>query len=276
MYGRGIASIAEVLGCTKEKAQEIMDAFFNAFPDVRKWIDETYAFVRKMGYVTDYSGRRRRLPDVNLPKYSFEIDGKSLSASFNPLLGCKNKYKRDDDPRIVSFRQQLAAAKSFKEITAIKETAKALGITIIDNGNAIAQAERQCVNARIQGGAATLTKLAMIKIYNDEFMKERDAKLIINVHDELLMECPEQYAQECADRLAYDMCQAAIDYGIDIPMKCDADVFEWWYQDQVIGDVKKEMKKKDLIKEVVLADEKYALTDDMIYTFKKIIGGDAA
>lgn len=271
MYGRGIESIAEVLGCTKERAQAILDTFFNGFPEVRKWIDETYAFVRKTGYVTDYSGRRRRLPNVQLPKYSFNINGKNVMDAFNPLLGCKGKYKRDDDPRIISFKKQIESAKSFKEINAIRNNARAVGIDIIDNGNAIAQAERQCVNARIQGGAATLTKLAMIKIYNDEFMQERDAKLIINVHDELLMECPEQYAQECADRLAYDMCQAAVDYGIDIPMKCDADVFEWWYQDQVIGDIKKEMEKKNLIKEVVLAEEKYALTDDMVYKFNKLI-----
>ena len=41
-------------------------------------------------------------------------------------------------------------------------------IEIHDNSGFIAQAERQCVNARIQGGAATMTKISMIKIHKDE------------------------------------------------------------------------------------------------------------
>lgn len=271
MYGRGINSIAEVLGCTKERAQEILDTFFEGFPDVKRWINSTYDFVRKNGYVEDYSGRRRRLPDIFLPKYEVKLDGKEITTDFNPLLYCNGIIKKTVDPRITSYTNRLAKAKTKKEIDEIKAQAKKDKIIIKDNGGFIAQAERQCVNARIQGGAATLTKLAMIKIYNDDFMKERDAHLIINVHDELLIECPEQYAKECAERLAYDMCQAAVDFGIDIPMKCDADIFKWWYQDQVIGDIKKEIESKDLIKEVVLRNEKYALTDDMIYEFSKLI-----
>ena len=271
MYGRGISSIAEVLKCTPEKAQEIMDSFFDSFPSVHEWINSVYESVRKTGYVVDYSGRRRRLDDVLLPKFSVKLKNKALTSDFNPLLHCKGIVTKSDDPRVVKFTKDINAAKSKKEILAVMADAKRCGVEILNNSDKIAKAERQCVNAMIQGGAATLTKLAMILIYNDEFFKERDAKLIINVHDELLMECPIKYAQECADRLAYDMCKAATDFGIDIPMKCDADVFTWWYQDQLLGDILKESDDKDIIPEVIMKNPEWCLTDDMYYEFRRII-----
>ena len=270
MYGRGIASIGEVLGCTKEKAQQILDSFFDGFPDVKKWLDSTDAFAKKYGYVEDYSGRRRRLPDILLPRYDVYDKSEKNYTKENPLLFCSNIIKPTANKKVEEYKKLLKEAKGKKAIDDIKTKAKYDKITIKDNGGFIAKAERQCVNARIQGGAATLTKLAMIKIYNDDFMKQRDAKLLINVHDELLMECPVEYAQECADRLAYDMCQAAIDFGIDIPMKCDADSFHWWYQDQIIGDIKKAIAgdhKKDIPPRPqadVIAEYSQFLTNDML------------
>ncbi len=269
MYGRGIASIAEVLKCSEDKAQEIMDTFFNGFPGVKTWINSVYEFVRANGYVEDYSGRRRRLNDILLPKFTLKLIGKALSSDFNPLLHCKGIVTKNSDPRIIKFTKDLENVKSKKELDAIIAEAKRCGVEVINNSGKISRAERQCVNAAIQGGAATLTKLAMIEIYNDEFMKERDAKLVINVHDELLMECPEKYAEECADRLAYDMCKAATDFGITIPMKCDAGVFRWWYQDKLVSDVKNECKDKDLIPEVVMKEDKWCFTPQMYFELKK-------
>ena len=240
MYGRGINSIAEQLGCSLDEAQEILDSFYKGFPAVKKWIDETYSFVRKNGYVEDYMGRRRRLPDVNLPKYSVSLAKKSVGLDFNPLLLCKGIITKTVDPKIAKYQELLKKA-SYKDIKDIMANAKKDGVTIINNSGLIAQAERQCVNARVQGGASTLTKLATIKIFNDEEMQKYDAHLVINVHDELLMECKEEYAEECAKRLAYDMISVAPENGIDVPMKCDADSFKWWYQDQLIGDVGDEM-----------------------------------
>ena len=96
-----------------------------------------------------------------------------------------------------------------------------------------AQAMRQCFNARIQGSAATLTKLAMVDIANDEKMKQMEAKLIIPVHDELLMECPAFYADEVAVRLPELMCGAALKANDPIPQACDPDVCDRWYSNEM-------------------------------------------
>lgn len=106
-----------------------------------------------------------------------------------------------------------------------------------------AKAMRQCFNARIQGGAASLTKLAMIKINNDELMNKWDAHLIITVHDEVLVECPEQYAELVEERLPKLMVDAAKENGIDIPMKCDPYNVNHWYIDEFTVSVQDEFKK---------------------------------
>jgi len=49
-------------------------------------------------------------------------------------------------------------------------------------------AERQAINAPIQGSAADIIKLAMIEIHNEIKMKNIDAKMLLQVHDELIFE----------------------------------------------------------------------------------------
>ena len=58
MYGRGVASIAEQIGGTFQEAQQITNDFFNAYPNVKKWIEETKKSAYQLGYVEDIYGRR--------------------------------------------------------------------------------------------------------------------------------------------------------------------------------------------------------------------------
>ena len=81
--------------------------------------------------------------------------------------------------------------------------------------------------------AATLTKLAMIDIANDQLMKDCQAKLIIPVHDELLVECPAYYADQVYERLPQLMVSAAKKGGIEIPQKCDPYCVDRWYADEM-------------------------------------------
>lgn len=94
-----------------------------------------------------------------------------------------------------------------------------------------AQAERQCFNARVQGGAGSLTKLAMVNIYNDPLLRSLDAKLIISVHDEVLVECPAYYADQVEKRLPELMIGAAKQVGDDLPQDCDPYNVSRWYAD---------------------------------------------
>ena len=93
MYGRGVASIAEQINGTVEEAQKIIDDFYTGFPKVKDWIAKTEADAKVNGYVEDLWGRRRRLPDIKLPKYTVKYEKESTT--FNPILYTKGIYSSE-------------------------------------------------------------------------------------------------------------------------------------------------------------------------------------
>ena len=250
LYGRGAASIAEQIGESYEEAQTIIDNFYKSFPKVKKWMDDSVNFAKKYGYVTDLWGRRRRLPDIQLPKY--DIKDKKANSLFNPLLICKDREIKSN--LVDKYKKKLSGVKYRKDIEKIKQEALKEGIEIKDNSGFISQAERQCVNARIQGSAASMTKQAMLNIYNDSELNRLGFKLLINVHDELIGECPKENAEECAKRLEEVMKSAAKDK-CSCPFKCDADISERWYYNEECAELKKSLNS--LIKSGLTQEEAF-------------------
>lgn len=242
MYGRGCASIAEQIGCSIPEAQRIIDTFFESFPKVKDWVTKTEQDAKRLGYVEDYWGRRRRLPDIMKPKYTIIAKGEdtSLSRDFNPLLGALGLVKNTHGTLTEKWLNVLSKMKGRKEYEQIKQNAAKEGVTIIDNGAFIAQAERQCVNARIQGSAATLTKLAMIEVFNDKMLKDLGFRLLLAVHDELIGECPIENVEKAAERLSYVMVNAGVKNNVDTPMKCDAEIEDHWYLNEYKTLIRKE------------------------------------
>lgn len=78
--------------------------------------------------------------------------------------------------------------------------------------------------------SADMTKKAMIAINNDNLLKEWDFHLLLQVHDEVIGECPIENANKCAERLSYLMIESAKEK-ISVPMKCDAEITKVWYGD---------------------------------------------
>ncbi|HJB65052.1 MAG TPA: DNA polymerase I [Candidatus Mailhella merdavium] len=92
-----------------------------------------------------------------------------------------------------------------------------------------ALAERQAVNTLIQGSAADIIKLAMLAVHEDEKLRSLSARLILQVHDELLLEVPEEYGQEAGERLAALMSNLE-NRGVhlDVPLVVDWGVAHDW------------------------------------------------
>lgn len=231
-YGMGPKKLSEDMHCSLDEAVKIVEDFHTGFPEVSDWMRKTEEEACQKGYVEDFWGRRRRLPDLLLPEYSFKMENKK---SFNPLIGSSGN--KIDEELINKYKNRLKNI-SFKDYDKVKQEAKKEGLEIIKNGGFISRAKRQCVNARIQGSAATMTKKAMIAIYNDDLMKKYNFRLLIGVHDELIGQCDEQYAKEASDRLVYLMKTCALD--LNVPIKCDPTIEKHWYEEEYSKNIVKE------------------------------------
>lgn len=241
LYGRGAKSVGEQIGKTLEEAQDIITKFFSAFPKVQQWINGSIDSAHKLGYVEDIAGRRRRLPDTQLPKYKI-TDKNQSQDKFNPLLECTNKFSGKDNPNIEKYKKLLENIKYRKDYEKIQQDALKEGIEIHDNTGFIAQAERQAVNSRVQGGAATLTKNALIAIHNDQRLKDIGAYLVNTVHDEILIEVPEENSKLAEKYLVENMVESAKKLVTNVPMKCDTYNVNCWYIDEYFTLIESEFK----------------------------------
>ena len=238
-YGMTVSSLAKSIKSSVKDAQAVLDSFYDGFPAVKRWRDDTIASCHRLGYVEDWAGRRRRLPDIMLPKY--EVKGKG-NGEFNPFLGC---HDRELDPKVrEKWLARMDKAKSYAQAQDVRADAKAAGIEIASNVSRINGAERQCVNSRVQGGAASMTKHAMAAIANDPELKRLGFRLLIQVHDEVIGEAPEENAKEAADRLTYVMSHC-MDGLFNVPFKCDADVSKHWYWNVYSATLRDEAARKE-------------------------------
>lgn len=242
MYGMGPGSLASAINGTIQDAQKIIDDFYRGFPKVKQWIDETYKNAKTLGFVEDMWGRRRRLPDIQLPKFEIITENSDNNVEFNPILNTLGLVQKTQDPKIEKYNKLLNEAINNKELSRIKDMAKREKVTINDNGGFISRAERQCVNARVQGGAATMSKRAMIKVHHDEELKNLGFRLMLAVHDELIGECPKENAQLVADRLCDLMKMAALPE-CKVPFKCDPTIESVWYETDYSDAVRDEYQK---------------------------------
>ena len=266
MYGMSVPAIAESLNCSTKEASDIRSSFFNQFPKVNKWINETQAFAKENGYVEDTWGRRRRLPDIQRPRY--EVKSKNKFSTFNPLIGSSGVNYTINNALIEKYLSKLDKCKNANDFNIIKSKAEKDNLTIYNNTGFVSQAERQCVNARIQGGAASMSKRAMIDVYNNKELKDLGFRLLIAVHDELIGECPEENKDRCKELLSNIMINSAKPE-VNVPMKCDADYFKSWYADVYSSELEKEyntyLSKYDKEKAYeLLKDNHSEVTDDFI------------
>lgn len=172
MYERGSKAIAEQFNKNADWAQKLIDDFYKSFPKIQQLRLKIEKMAEEYGYVTTIKGRKRRLPDMQLPN--------------------KDDYR-------------------------------------------YAEAHRQSLNSVIQGSSADIMKLAMIAIYRDPLYKELDCHMIITVHDELIMEVPEENVKAGAELLVNTMKRVGHSL-IELPMSVDAEVNEYWYGENLAED----------------------------------------
>jgi DNA polymerase-1 len=162
IYGMSAFGLAKQLQLGRHEAQEYIDLYFERYPGVQAYMDETRELARSQGYVETLFGRRLYLPEIN----------------------ARNK-----------MRAQAA--------------------------------ERTAINAPMQGSAADIIKRAMLAV--DGWLQDSgiDARMIMQVHDELVLEVGESELEQVSSGLVEHMSSAA---ELDIPLVVDVGVGENWDQ----------------------------------------------
>ena len=86
VYGVTDYGLSRNLGIGRKEAQELIDLFFETYPGVRRYMDDTIAFAEKHGYVETLSGRRRQIPEINASN-RFRKEGARRTAINTPIQG---------------------------------------------------------------------------------------------------------------------------------------------------------------------------------------------
>jgi DNA polymerase-1 len=160
MYGMSAFGLGKQLGISRHEAQEYVDLYFDRYPGVKKFMDDTREQARESGFVETMFGRRLYLPDIN----------------------DRNAQRRQ-------------------------------------------YAERSAINAPMQGTAADIIKRAMIAVQQWLDTGKAPARMIMQVHDELVFEVAEKSVAEVQAEIVALMSAAA---ELSVPLKVDAGVGSNW------------------------------------------------
>ncbi len=130
---------------------------------------------------------------------------------FKHLVGLKNFYDRVE-----------AQTKELGYVSTIAGRRRIIPDIHSKHSQKFSLARRQAINTVIQGSAADIIKLAMLEVHNDEALRAINAKLILQIHDELLLEVPQDQAQLAGERVAQIMSQVAPNgQNLSVPLLVD-------------------------------------------------------
>ena len=237
LYGRSIPSIADQLyskeSWTPEKkikqAQYVYDAVLDAFPGLRRAMNSAQKTAHDLGYVETILGRRRHIPDMMLPKYEFSPMPGYINPDIDPMDPSTFTAEPEIPQRIKdALYKELTSYKYFGQVAKrIKSLSEDHHIKVTNNQFKITEASRQCMNSIIQGSAADLTKLAILRVESDPMWRELGGRVLVPVHDELIAEAPIEHWKEAGERLSQLMCEAAS--FLPFAIKCDVTTSYRWY-----------------------------------------------
>jgi DNA polymerase-1 len=166
LYGMSPFGLTRATDMTLAEAEEFVKLYFDRFPGVRGFIEQTRERAAELGYTETLLGRRRYFPQL----------------------------AKDGQPAPAQVR---------------------------------ARAEREAINSPIQGSAADIIKLAMINLPQALDEAELAAKMLLQVHDELVLECPTKQLPQTAE-VVRKVMEAA--YDLKVPLKTDAKAGSNWEQ----------------------------------------------
>jgi len=162
IYGQSAFGLAQSTGMSRDEARDFINTYFERYPGIKRYIDETKKMAAEQGYVETLLGRRR--------------DFSNLAEMKGPQRGA---------------------------------------------------AEREAINMPIQGTAADIMKQAMIDLHARLRAEQSRSRILLQVHDELVLEAPEDELADAA-RLTQQVMSSAFE--LRVPLKVDVEVGQNWLE----------------------------------------------
>ena len=160
-YGRAIPSIADQLyGKRKDmsdedkikSAQKVYDSVLNSFPGIRTLMIASQKYATEHGYVETILGRRRHIPEMQLPEFEFTALKGYVNPDVDPLDVNTLQNKSDIPERIKeALLKEFKGYKYFGQIARRTKELYDQGIQVINNRSKIGDGSRKVLNSIIQG-----------------------------------------------------------------------------------------------------------------------------
>lgn len=194
-YDMGIPSLAKNLSKSQEEAAEIYSKFQKVCPSIDAFKKKCRQFSYSHGYAETVLKRRRY------------FDGVGYKALGLPRF-------ESSDPAVLETLNKIA--KDRWSVKRLMEDARKEGIYVKDREQIAFAEDRQCANSVIQGSAADETKLAMIAFDGDSRARQLDAHIVLQIHDEIIIEAPASVSEEAGKILSTIMNEISMELlGID-------------------------------------------------------------
>ena len=237
-YGKTVHGLANDFGQTQEEAQATLDAWYSDRPEVKRWQIEQRINAHELGYVTTILGRRRNLPDAKAAK--FQQDSKYASRTVGKL---RPMLKMDAQKLVKELRRKAAACSNREEKHKLEEDAAFVERDPLnwlqDRGNSgggnsgktLSGNFRAAINTPIQGSAADVVTAAMIEIQRNKELKKLGWTLLLQVHDEVILEGPKESATRAKEIV--DSCMEKPFAGnnpFDVKWEVDSNIGTTWYE----------------------------------------------
>lgn len=168
-YGLGDYALGKTLDIPQKEAKILVDGYLDGFPNLKKWMHSSEEQARHLGYVTTETGRVRHLPKV------------------------KKLYKRFGN-KLLDFRFRMKLNKKYGKDQVLE--------WYRDYKNGLNNAK----NVQIQGLSASIVNKAMVAIMLEFKEKSIDAWVCGTIHDQIIVDAPEELADECSEIVERNMC----------------------------------------------------------------------
>ncbi|MCX7941981.1 MAG: DNA polymerase I [Dictyoglomaceae bacterium] len=160
IYGITPKGLSEATGLSIEECEKFIEKYFQHYPKVKEYIEESIKTAREKGYVKTLLGRKRYLPEIN------------------------------------------SANRQLRQLS-----------------------ERIAINSPIQGTSADIIKLSMIEIYKELEKRNLKSRILLQIHDELILEAPEEEI-DLIGKIAKEKMENVI--SLSVPLKVELSIGKNW------------------------------------------------